>query len=179
MNISLQIAHGDAKAEVSLGHQAVTALIDSFFLSENSRERSAWSKVFALLCHHPSSKVRAAIAGQWGLSRELALLFAKDECSDVVRALVSSNAAGTYLQTEDLLRIIDQDVEAAARIAIGIDRFQEADENVLAARLASHTDPGVRWALASSGGTSRRVKRQLACDSDSEVRQRATEGLER
>jgi hypothetical protein len=121
--------------------------------------------------------VRRSVAGSDNLPVEAALGLAEDPCASV-RTQVASNDVFRQAAPEELvLRLIDSDPEVAESIANYVERYENADANVLCEALARHPDVVVRRTLASNSGTPVKWVRKLTNDPAHDVASAARQQL--
>jgi hypothetical protein len=133
--------------------------------------------IVGLLCRHPSSAVRRAMADRFALPADAVRALEADTCPEVLYALVLGNAENrAWLSTASVLRVLDAHVDAASTIVGAIDDFAAADREALESALLNHPDPEVRREVARCWGERRAVKRALMKDADPIVRWWAAQG---
>jgi len=170
MKITLTI---DGKpTSIELSYEDIASIISNLpDIPENT-------EIFELFSSHPSASVRENVAGKDNLNGPTIHQLANDPSGDVLRYLVRSDKAREYLDTEQIIAIIDRDIDAAKNIASCIERYASADTDDIADRLLEHPDPKVRNELAGNSSAPRKVLRALLKDVDAAVRFSAKRSLD-
>jgi len=172
MKVTVQI--DDIKFDI--GYEMISRILDYI---KDIKDNSI---IFEKLSNHPSIEVRTSIAYKENLSAGTINKLAQDNEIEVVRQIVSNNAAYNVLDISILKNIIQRDKECACSIAKNIESWNEQsnfdfDSKELADILIKHPDPAVRYALADSYRTPKSILKKLLKDKDPYVAEAAKESI--
>lgn len=166
MEVSL---HTTQHPPIVLGYQALAALIHA--LPDSPDYRLFYSEQAS----HPSAQVREAIAGKNHLSESAIQQLVRDSSSSVLERLAYNPTAQALLSPDILTGLFSRSIEASKAIAYSLDRWN--DRKILIEKLAHHSDPSVRHALAENSSTPKPVLAELTKDSDPAVKAAAQRSL--
>ena len=131
------------------------------------RSEGADSAFLELLATHPSVSVKETVAGMDHLSvKTCGTLFACGE-RPVIRELLGNPSAASFFSKDQLLELARQS-DLASVVADNLGTLVNADDDI-ARMLASHEDPGVRYAVATNAGAPRKWVQTLLDDQDPDV----------
>lgn len=134
--------------------------------------------VLLKLCTHPSSEVRVVVAARDDLSKEMVKLLCRDDSFEVLKQLAQNEDAMAMLDTDDVIRMIDTDIDLAKAIPRLLSYGTHSAVNAKVIELlATHPDPSVRMELANYGSVPKKTLRRLAKDIDLLVRKTASDQL--
>jgi hypothetical protein len=165
--------HIDGKAiSIELSFEDIASIVSNV---TDDPENEDFFEIFSV---HPSASVREYVAGKDNLNGSTVQILADDKCGDVLRRLVRSDKARDFLDTEQLLSIIDRDIEAAKNIASYVESYAAADIDEITAHLLKHPDPQVRAQLAGNSSAPKKALKTLLKDDDAAVRYAAKRSLD-
>lgn len=163
----------DGKPEHSLELSAS----DLASLVSSLADTDEYAPVYEALAGHPASAVRESVAYKDKLTKDVVDRLMDDSAINVVRNIVRSSGAREHASTDQLLKVIARDVEAAESIAGWIESYSNANIDKIATALLSHSDPKVRTAVANNSSTPKKHLKLLLKDRDPATRQAAESTL--
>lgn len=125
------------------------------------------------------SQLLEHIAGRECLDERIVEILCRSKIAAVANSLLNSASARTFLRKDYVRGLIEQDnAEVLETLVENVEYLDCCSPEWVAARLAKHPDVRVRGAIAKSSATPKRYLRELARDSDLDIKHAAAATLE-
>jgi hypothetical protein len=162
--------------EIVLGHKALTEM--TYCLQDNHEN----SDFFREMAKSNCSELLTALVDKKHLSKLTLRLLIENGSLEVMRAVVCSRNAISHMTRRDIESYISTgDCEILTSLANNIVDFTETyevcEKEWLCEKLARHSDPAIRYALAENTDTPEGLLEELVEDDDVDVARQAEETL--